>query len=62
MITNPDIEYVQGIIKGIVKKSGHCPCKVEVSDDTICPCKDFRETGHCCCKLYIEEDTNENIS
>ena len=30
----------------------YCPCNLERSSDTICPCKDYRETGKCRCKLY----------
>lgn len=56
IITNPDIKYVQGIIKGLIAKGGYCPCQVAKTEDTLCPCKPFRETGHCCCKLYIKEE------
>ena len=34
---NPDKEYVQKIIEGIYRKDGHCPCRLNVDDTTICP-------------------------
>lgn len=34
----------------------YCPCvaKNAYSVDTICPCKEYRETGICHCKMYKE--------
>lgn len=52
-ILNPDKEYVKKIITGIYKKDGHCPCRVNVDDTTLCPCYEFIEKGICKCKLYI---------
>ena len=55
--TNPDVSYVQGIINGLIKKGGYCPCRVQKNEDTLCPCKSIREEQKCCCKLYlIKED------
>lgn len=33
---------------------GYCPCAVNKTPDTLCPCKDFRETseGVCHCGRY----------
>lgn len=42
---------------------GHCPCIPieDYSEDTVCPCKKFREELKCCCNLYTvhykDEDT-----
>lgn len=33
----------------------YCPCKLERNDDTVCPCKEFREQfyeGECHCGRY----------
>ena len=30
----------------------YCPCQIDRTPDTICPCKTYRETGNCQCKLY----------
>lgn len=54
-----DLAKVERIKKGIEKKKemfgeGYCPCitKIAHSPDTICPCKEYRETGHCHCGMY----------
>lgn len=50
---NPDLVFK--IREAIRNKSGHCPCKIAVNDDTLCPCKEFREStelGLCHCGLY----------
>lgn len=52
-ILNPDKKYVEKIIEGIYKKQGHCPCRVNVDDTTLCPCDEFVKKGICKCKLYI---------
>lgn len=50
---NPNREYVDKIITGTLKKDGHCPCRVDVNESTLCPCDKFIEEGKCCCKLFI---------
>ena len=50
---NPNTKVVEAIRKRLVVTKGYCPCVPEQSEDTICPCKKFRETGHCCCQLYV---------
>ncbi|MDD3340848.1 MAG: ferredoxin thioredoxin reductase catalytic beta chain [Bacilli bacterium] len=50
---NPDRKYVDIIINGIMKKEGHCPCRVNVDETTLCPCDEFIATGICKCKLFI---------
>ena len=50
---NPDTDYVAGIIRGIHKREGHCPCRVNVDDTTLCPCDEFVEEGICACNLFI---------
>lgn len=58
---NPDKEIVKNIREGLKTKNGHCPCKVEISDDTKCMCKEFRDQikdplyeGFCHCMLYYK--------
>lgn len=58
-ILNPDKEYVNKIIDGIYRKDGHCPCRVNVDDTTLCPCDEFTKEGICRCKLYIKKENNE---
>lgn len=50
---NPDKKYVSVIMEGLQKKNGHCPCRVNVDDTTLCPCDEFVQEGICKCKLYI---------
>ena len=38
---NPDKKYVSIIIEGLEKKNGHCPCRVNVDETTLCPCDEF---------------------
>jgi ferredoxin-thioredoxin reductase catalytic subunit len=58
---NPNDKVVNGIMKGIARNDGHCPChnKYSGTDDDICPCKAYREEDFCCCGLYIIEKTQE---
>lgn len=58
---NEDAEIVKTVREGLAKKDGHCPCVLEVSDDTKCMCKEFREQiadpdfeGFCHCMLYYK--------
>lgn len=53
---NPDRKYVDIIIDGLMKKDGHCPCRVNCDDTTLCPCDEFIKTGICKCKLFIPID------
>ena len=54
-----DKELVKLVKQGLKLKNGHCPCLIEVSEDTKCPCKDFREKLHCHCGMYIVEETKD---
>ena len=42
-ILNPDKKYVEKIIEGIYRKDGHCPCRINVDDTTLCQCDEFIE-------------------
>lgn len=59
LILNPDPDIVAKVITKVQQKGGHCPCQIEVSDDTLCPCRDFYN-GSCHCKLYVEKEEVEN--
>lgn len=52
---NPDKNYVDMIIRGIQAKNGHCPCRVNIDDTTLCPCDEFVQKGICKCKLFVSE-------
>lgn len=38
----------------VEENDGYCPCAIERNEDTLCPCKDFREQaeGECYCGRY----------
>jgi ferredoxin-thioredoxin reductase catalytic subunit len=50
---NPNKKLVDVIIEGLQKKDGHCPCRINVDDTTLCPCDEFIKDGICKCKLFI---------
>ncbi|MDE7389362.1 MAG: ferredoxin thioredoxin reductase catalytic beta chain [Lachnospiraceae bacterium] len=58
---NPDKEVVAMIKDGLKKKNGYCPCRVEITEENKCMCKEFREQvadpefeGFCHCMLYYK--------
>lgn len=60
--TTTNKEIKQTVLDGLKKnkeKYGkrYCPCSLIRNDDTVCPCKEFREMkpGICHCQLYIKE-------
>lgn len=52
---NTDREYVEKILEGIRRKEGHCPCRVQVDETTLCPCDEFVHKGICKCNLFIKD-------
>lgn len=53
-----NLETLGVIIKGLKQRKlkygkEYCPCQVIRNNDTICPCKEFRETKNCHCNLFI---------
>lgn len=56
---NPNKKYVAMIMEGLQKKDGHCPCRVNVDDTTLCPCDEFIKDKICKCKLYIPIEKDE---
>lgn len=53
---NPDKEYVNKIIEGILKKNGNCPCRVISDETTLCPCDEFVKDGICKCRLFVKDE------
>ena len=47
-----DAEKRFRIVNAISENGGHCPCQQEKTPDTVCLCKEFRETGKCACGLF----------
>lgn len=59
---NEDEEIVRTVKEGLKAKKGYCPCRLDVSEDTKCMCREFREQiadpdfeGYCHCMLYYKE-------
>ena len=53
-----DKNTVEEVRKLLKENGNYCPCRLEKSEDTQCPCKEFREQeepGECHCGLYIKE-------
>lgn len=66
---NEDEQIVKLIKQGLSERNGHCPCVREISDDTKCMCKQFREQiadpdfeGYCHCMLYYKENRAEKYN
>lgn len=53
MILNPDIVKRREVARAVKENGGYCPCMLERSVDTKCPCKDKRELEVCICGLYV---------
>lgn len=58
---NSNKELVDKIKEGLKNKNGHCPCRLEITEDTKCMCKEFRDQiedpnfeGYCHCMLYYK--------
>ena len=51
---NPNEKVVNGIIKGLNRNEGECPCDNN-SEDKMCPCRNYRLHDHCCCTLYVKK-------
>lgn len=54
-ILNPNEKVVKGIVKGLNRCDGECPCCND-SEDTRCPCSNFRTKQKCCCGLYVKKN------
>lgn len=55
MKLNPNKNKVQEIRNKLKNNDGYCPCMIEESEDTKCPCKNMRENKICICGLYVKE-------
>ena len=58
---NPDPQIVETVKKGLEAMGGYCPCRLEMTEDNKCICKEFRlQTadpdfeGYCHCMLYYK--------
>lgn len=58
---NENKEVVKTVKDGLKAKGGYCPCRIEMTEDFKCMCKEFREQiadpdfeGYCHCMLYYK--------
>lgn len=58
---NPNPDVVKTVKEGLKRTGGYCPCVLEISEDTKCMCKQFKEQindpnfeGYCHCMLYYK--------
>lgn len=55
---NPNEDRVRQIREALKDNGGYCPCRIDQTPDTKCPCKEFRgqqTPGECHCGLYVKE-------
>ena len=60
IIKNPNDNVYQEITQAVKDNDPYCPCMISKSDDTKCPCKEFREQvieGECHCGRYLKINT-----
>ncbi len=58
---NENAQVVEAIKRGLEKKGGYCPCRVEKKEEFKCICEEFRAQiadpdfeGYCHCMLYYK--------
>lgn len=60
---NPDEAVFKEVQSEVKANGGYCPCKIDKTPSTKCPCLDFRKQdteGECCCGLYIKKEVSED--
>ena len=43
IMPNPDFLHRKKIEEAVKNNGGYCPCAIDRNEDTICPCRAFRE-------------------
>ena len=58
---NENAQVVEAIKRGLEKKGGYCPCRVEKKEEFKCICEEFKAQiadpdfeGYCHCMLYYK--------
>lgn len=61
IVFNENKDLVDKIRAGLLKKEGHCPCRLQMTEETFCMCQEFRDQiadpdfeGYCHCMLYYK--------
>lgn len=61
IIKNPNEEMFKAVIAEVKANDGYCPCRLDRTPETKCPCKEFRdsqEVGECHCGAYCKVEDN----
>lgn len=55
---NPNNDIVQSVKVCLGRTGGQCPCvpKTQWSEDTLCPCVEYRSGQGCHCRLYVRKE------
>jgi ferredoxin-thioredoxin reductase catalytic subunit len=54
---NPNERIVNGIVQGLGRNDGHCPCHhPERRGNDICPCTEYLKYDTCYCQLYVKKE------
>lgn len=66
---NEDRAVVERVKEGLRARNGYCPCVLQMTEDTKCMCKEFREQiadpdfeGYCHCMLYYKEKSDSETT
>ena len=62
IIKNPDENIYNEVTKEVMANDRYCPCRLERTKDTLCPCKEFRDQtaeGECHCGRFVKVNNNE---
>lgn len=57
IVKNPNEDIYNNVTRAVKENDGYCPCELNKTEDTKCPCKSFREqtrAGECHCGRYIK--------
>lgn len=52
-VLNPNDKTVNSVLRMVENNGGKCPC-FNTSEDTNCPCSDYRLKDTCHCGLYLK--------
>lgn len=59
IVKNPNEKIFNEVMSEVRANKGFCPCRLEKTPDTKCPCKEFRMSnviGECHCGAFIKEE------
>lgn len=57
IIKNPLVFIYEEMTEAVRDNNGYCPCAIEKTEDTRCPCREFREQtteGECRCGRFVK--------